>query len=66
MLIRKALRKCQGQRKTFVKLWIEIRSSAKRKPVEEEILNVGPEFEANYSRKDWIDKQRTDPTLDVY
>jgi hypothetical protein len=45
---------------------VETRSSTKRKPTEKEVLDVGQGFDENYSRDEWIEEQRNDPTLEVY
>jgi hypothetical protein len=45
---------------------VETRSSAKRKPIEKEVVDVGQGFGENYSTDKWIEEQRNDPTLDVY
>ncbi|XP_048748044.2 uncharacterized protein LOC125660258 [Ostrea edulis] len=45
---------------------VETRSSAKRKPVQKEVVDIGQEFGGKYSREEWIEELRNDPTLDVY
>ena len=45
---------------------VETRSSTKRKPIGKEVMDVGQGFGENYSRDEWIEEQRNDPTLDVY